>query len=156
MSSEKRPGGLTALAVINFIIGGFGILGALGSAIAVPMLTRLPPEAAADIPPEQLAQIDAMLEIGTPVFLMLAVVSLISASLLIIAGIGYVKQKKFLGRTIGNAYGIFGILATLSRVFMMPAALGGGSFGLGTIIGLVYPVLTLILIDTMFKDDLVN
>jgi hypothetical protein len=38
----------------------------------------------------------------------------------------------------------------------MPAALGGGSFGIGTIIGLIYPVLTLILVNTAFKDDLVN
>jgi hypothetical protein len=29
-------------------------------------------------------------------------------------------------------------------------------FGLGNIIGLVYPLLTLILVNTTFKDDLVN
>ena len=30
MSEGKRPGGLTALAVLNFIFGGLGAIGALG------------------------------------------------------------------------------------------------------------------------------
>ena len=156
MSSEKRPGGLTALAVVNFILGGLGLLGGIFTAFAMTMLTRLPPEATASMTEEQLAQIDAMLEFGTGVFLALALLSIISASLLIVAGVGYIKQRKFLGRTIGNAYGIFGIVSTLAQVFVMPAELGGGSFGLGTIIGLIYPVLTLALVNTAFKDDLVN
>jgi uncharacterized membrane protein YkvI len=29
-------------------------------------------------------------------------------------------------------------------------------FGIGNLIGLIYPVLTLILLNTTFKDDLVN
>jgi len=32
----------------------------------------------------------------------------------------------------------------------------GAGFGIGTIVGLIYPLLTLMLINTTFKDDLVN
>jgi len=32
----------------------------------------------------------------------------------------------------------------------------GGGFNLGTVIGLIYPVLTLILVNTTFREDLVN
>ena len=35
MSSGKRPGGLTALAVFNFIFGAFGLLGSLA---LIPMV----------------------------------------------------------------------------------------------------------------------
>jgi hypothetical protein len=32
----------------------------------------------------------------------------------------------------------------------------GGGFNLGTILGLVYPVITLFLLNTTFKEDFVN
>ena len=62
----------------------------------------------------------------------------------------YLGQKRFLGRTLGDAYAILAILdtvislATRTRVSVSP------------IIGLIYPVLTLIFLNTTFKDDLVN
>ena len=34
--------------------------------------------------------------------------------------------------------------------------IGGGGFNIGTIIGLVYPLLTLALLNTTFKDDFVR
>jgi len=155
MSSGTRPGGLTALAVINFIIGGFRCLSALGLIVLIPMLGRIP-EAGNDVPPQQQAQLDALREIGPSVFIALGVLSLISALLLIVSGFGYLKLKRVLGRVVGSAYGVLGIASTLATMLFMPAALGGGTFGIGTIIGLIYPVLTLILVNTAFKDDLVN
>jgi hypothetical protein len=155
MSSGNRPGGLTALAVINFIFGGLGCLSALGLIVLIPLLGRIS-QTSGDIPPEQMAQFEALQEVGAGTFITLGVLSVISAALLIIAGVGYLKLKKVLGRTVGNAYGILGIVSTLATMLWLPEALGGGTFGIGTIIGLIYPLLTLVLINTAFKDDLVN
>lgn len=155
MNSGTRPGGLTALAVINFVFGGLGCLSALGLIVLMPMLGRIS-QAGADIPPEQQAQFEALQEVGAGIFISLGVISIISAVLLIVSGIGYLKLRKVLGRMVGNAYGVLGIASTLGRMLWLPAALGGGGFGIGTIIGLIYPVLTLALVNTAFKDDLVN
>jgi len=156
MSESKRPGGLTALAVFNFGFGALGVLGALGLAVLIPMLGQMPADATSQITPEQLERINALKEMGTGLFLTIAALNLVSALLLILSGIGYLKLKKFLGRTLGNAYGILGILSTVGSMLWMPAALGGGSFTIGTIIGLIFPVLTLVLINTAFKEDFVN
>jgi hypothetical protein len=155
MSSGTRPGGLTALAVINFVLGGFGALSALGLIVLIPLLGNIA-QVEGDVPPEQQAQLDALQEISAGIFITIGVLSVISAVLLIIAGIGYLKLKKVLGRMVGNAYGVLGIASSLASMSWMPEALGGGSFSIGTIIGLIYPVLTLILVNTAFKDDLVN
>jgi len=156
MSSDKRPGGLTALAVFNFVFGAFGLLGALSLAVLIPLLGQMPAETTAQLTAEQLDRLNALKEMGTGLFLTIGALNLVSALLLILSGIGYLKLKKFLGRTLGNVYGILGVLATLGSMLWMPAALGGGSFNIGTIVGLLYPVLTLLLLNTAFKEDFVN
>jgi hypothetical protein len=154
MSDGKRPGGLTALAVFNFIFGALGVVSALGLAVFIPMLGAMPEESFADMTADQVAQIEALQQVGSGMFITLAILSVVSALLLILSGVGYLKLKRF-GRTLGNAYGITGILSTVGSVLFLPAVLGGGSFTIGTIIGLIYPVLTLVLVNTAFKEDLV-
>lgn len=156
MSSEKRPGGLTALAVINFIWGGLSLLSALGLAALIPLLGMIEEEASTQgIPPDQMAALQALADIGGLVFVAFALVSLITAVLLIASGVGYLKLKKFLGRTLGNAYGILGIASTVGSAAFLPGELGGG-FNIMVIVGLIYPVLTLFLLNTTFKEDFVN
>ena len=77
--------------------------------------------------------------------------AVLGAALMITSGVGYLGQKRFLGRTLGNTYAILSILNNVLSL----ATLHQG-FGIGTLIGLIYPVLTLILLNTTFKDDLVN
>jgi hypothetical protein len=77
--------------------------------------------------------------------------SLVSVLLLIVSGVGYLGLKKMLGRTMGNAYAVVSIASSVIGIVMLNTG-----FGLSTIIGLVYPVLTLILLNTTFKDDFVN
>jgi hypothetical protein len=155
MSSDKRPGGLTALAVINFVYGGLSLLGALALAALIPLMRMAIEQAGSQMPPEQLAQIEAMNEIGGPMFITLGVISLITAILLIASGVGYLKLKKFLGRTLGNAYAIVSIVSSVASALLMPVELGGG-FNIMAIIGLIYPVVTLLLLNTTFKEDFVN
>ena len=69
--------------------------------------------------------------------------------MLIVSGIGYLKQRRVMGRGFGNAYGILGVAGNAYAATTM-------GFNFGVLLGFLYPVLTLLLINTTFKDDLVN
>ena len=83
--------------------------------------------------------------------LMAAILMLVSMTLLIVSGIGYIGQKKILGQRVGSIYGMIGIAGTV--LVLLVAKTG---FGIETIIGLTYPILTLVLLNTTFKEDFVN
>jgi hypothetical protein len=152
MNEEKRPGGLTALAVINFIFSGFGFLQLLGLAAFFAFVGKIPTD---DMQEAQKAQIEAFQNLGLPVFIFIFALTIISSVLLLLSGIGYLKQKKFLGRMIGNIYAVISIVSSVISGMMFARELGGG-FSIATMIGLVYPIITLILLNTTFKADLVN
>jgi|TARA_B100001939_G_C16604946_1_gene472664 hypothetical protein len=137
MADGKRPGGLTALAVLNFVFGGFGVLAVLGAAALLGAANELTEGAVAD---------GMGMGIGMFQFLLMA----LSAALLIVSGVGYIGQKRVMGRMMGNFYGVTSIVNNGLSIA------NGGEFSFFTIIGLVYPVLTLILLNTTFKEDLVN
>ena len=138
MNQGKRPGGLTALAVLNFIFSGWGLLGLLGMITMFVLFGKL-----------------AIQAMGWPILIGLLVVSAVSSILLLLSGIGYIKQKKFLGRALGNTYAILAIISGVVSALIMKPEIGGG-FNIGGIIGLIYPLLTLILLNTTFKEDLAN
>jgi hypothetical protein len=141
MAEGKRPGGLTALAVLNFVFGG---LAAIGLLLIFGMLSLIN-EGAKSVG-------HSVTEIPSAGIIYFALLlGVIRVILLITAGVGYLGQKKFLGRTLGNAYAILGIADFAIAIAMLHTGVG-----LFSIIGLVYPVLTLILVNTTFKDDLVN
>ncbi len=146
MAPGKRPGGLTALAVLNFVFGGLGLIGVLALFALLSAASTAFSEAAA----QNGATVTST---GPSSGLLYAVLglSLISMALLITSGIGYLGQKRFLGRTLGTTYGVISIASSVISL-----ALLGQGFGISNIIGLVYPLLTLILLNTTFKDDLVN
>ena len=141
MTTQKRPGGLTALAVFNFIFAALGIIGALAIFALVGMVSAAQDAATAsgassvDIP-----------GLGT-VYASLAL-WVLTIGLLLASGIGYLGQKAFLGRTLGNAYGVLAILNNVIGLTMLQQ-----SFGVVTIISLTYPILTLLLLNTVFKDS---
>lgn len=152
MTEGRRPGGLTALAVINFVLVGLSVMQVLGMAALFAFAdTIVTPQMDA----KQRAQIEAVQNMGTPLLVFLVALTLATAVLLLLSGIGYLRQKKFLGRILGNVYAAVAIIGSLASGMMFAAELGGG-FNLGTILGLIYPVLTLILVNTTFKDDLTN
>ncbi len=153
MNQEKRPGGLTALAVINFIFSGLYLLGILGWIIILLVIIGI-------IPIDQLneiqrTQMEAFQKLGIPVFIFVLILSLVSSVLLLLSGIGYLKQKKFLGRTLGNIYAVIDIISSVVSGIILTSETGGG-FTIMTMVGLIYPVLTLILLNTTFKEDLTN
>lgn len=150
MSDQHRPGGLTALAVLNFLFGCLGLLGALGLAALAPMLAQgLPP----GLSEQQRAQLEALTTLGTLPFVLTIASSAIGGVLLIVSGIGYLGQKRMLGRTVGNAYAVFAVLTTIPITLWLPAQVGGG-LNISTILNFIYPVLTAVLVNVTFKDDL--
>jgi hypothetical protein len=152
MDEEKRPGGLTALAVINFIFAGFQVLSVIGLTFSMTMMDKLPMDGMTEA---QKARIVAFQNIDSSTIAIMIGISIISFLLLLLSGIGYMKQKKFLGRMVGNIYAFFGIISVFISILLLPKEIGGG-FGISSIIGLIYPTLTLILLDTAFKNDLNN
>jgi amino acid transporter len=91
MNQEKRPSGLTALAVINFVFSGWGLIGLLGLAAMFAFIGQIPTD---NMNETQRAQIEAFQNMGIPVFIFIFVLSIISSVLLLLSGIGYIKQKK--------------------------------------------------------------
>lgn len=142
MSEGKRPYGLTALAVLNFVFVGFVAVGAQALWARYSLVPSTPDVA---ITAYSLTQQDG------PMILIAAILMLVSMTLLIVSGIGYIGQKKILGQRVGSIYGMIGIAGTV--LVLLVAKTG---FGIETIIGLTYPILTLVLLNTTFKEDFVN
>jgi hypothetical protein len=152
MNEEKRPGGLTALAVINFVFSGSGFLSLFGFLAFFALRGKIPTD---NMQEAQKVQIEALQNMGLSMLVFICVLNIVSSVLLLLAGIGYLKQKKFLGRTIGNIYVVISIINSVITGILFAPELGGG-FNIGTILGLIYPLLTLILLNTTFKEDLTN
>ncbi len=152
MEQEKRPGGLTALAVFNFIFAGLGVIGFIGFAALLGLKNVIPTE---NMQPDQKAQFEAFQEMGTMVFVALLALMLVSIVLEIISGVGYLKQKRGMGWRVGNVYAVFSMVSGIVSGLMMKPELGGG-FNIGAIIGFVYPVLTLFLLNSTFKEGFTN
>ena len=137
MSDGKRPGGLTALAVLNFVFGGFGVLGLL-AIFAVLGGTVHDGERTSPLAAH-----------GSAILWLDLLLALVVVGLMIASGVGYLGLKRFLGRTLGNAYAIGSLVSSVVGISL-------AGFGLMNLVGLVYPILTLALLNTTFKDDLVN
>lgn len=155
MSEGKRPGGLTALGVLNIILGVLSLLSSAASFAIISVIAEGGSaeldEAAAELKP----MLDAVEQMGQGTFIAWTVFGVLTALLLVVAGIGYLQQKRFLGRTLGNAYAVLAIIAAGIGAATAPAELGGG-FGIGTITGLVYPLVTLYCVNVVFRDELVR
>ena len=137
MSQGQRPGGLTALAVINFVLGGFGCLGILALAALFGAADTISDGAVTE-------------GIATSGGVMLPLIlSVVTVALLIVSGIGYLGQKKKLGFLFGNLYAGASIASSLIGII-------GSGFTIASLIGFVYPVVTLVLLHKVFKDDFIN
>lgn len=138
----KRHGGLTAMAVLNFVFGGIGAIAALLGFGAMSLIRQA----------MQVAQESGLKYEGqsiTGAWIVLAATAF-GALLLIISGVGYLKQSRFAGRTLGTLYGLVSLGGTVAGVMT------GGGVGITTLLFAAYPLLTLLLVNTSFKRDLVN
>lgn len=154
MSEGKRPGGLTALAVINLIWGALTVIGGVGM-VAAPAMIERAAKAGSEQDKKALEDVQrALAELGS-LWHVLVALTFLSALLLLASGVGYLKQRKFLGRTVGNLWAVLSIVSSLAMGVLAAQAVGGG-FSLGTILSIVYPALTLFLLNSTFKEDFIR
>ena len=151
MEETKRPGVLTALAVINFILA---FLYIVLNGLAVLTFLFIDNVPLGNLGEAEVAKIEAMKQLSTGELVFMFGPPAIAGILLLLAGIGYLKRKKILGWVMGNAYAAVMILHNIISLFLLAPALRGGAVSLT--ISLAYPVITLILINFVFKKNLVN
>src|SRR4029079_3633808 len=113
-----RPGGLTALAVINFVLA---VMELISGAFTAPSPATMPfavaqseKNLAAESRPEkrdelarkveQLKETNEVIRNSSGLVMLIGGDEAVLVLLLVIAGIGYLKLRRFLGRTVGLAY----------------------------------------------------
>ena len=150
MEETKRPGVLTALAVINFILAFLFILLNGLAILSYAIIDYVPLESLSEA---QMAGIEAMKELSIGEMAFRIGPPLVAGILLLLAGIGYLKQKKVLGWVMGNAYAAVIVLHTIIPLILRPDSRAGA---VSLTINLAYPVITLILINFVYKKNLVK
>src|SRR5687767_7139367 len=106
----RRPGGLTALAVLNFVFGGMGVLSSL---------SYLSP-----------AIREKMIGLPENLWPVLVALGLVESGLMIASGVGYLGLKRVLGRRVGTIYA----LISLAHVVFLVLVWSGG-FGFMVLVG---------------------
>jgi hypothetical protein len=131
-----RPSGLTALAILNFVFGGFQSIGVLVSLASLGCtvtangtVVRAAPTAA------------ALIFIG---------LDLLAAASLFVAGAGFIRVHRHVGRWAANAYVLFAAAAIIGR--LLPFAGGQGSPALFAVLSLFYPLLVALYANVVFRD----
>jgi len=135
MAASSRPGGLTALAVFNFLFGAGALLNAVGTAIDNRGGSR--GDGFGDLPSQQ-------------VLMALTVFHVIEGALLIVSGVGYLREKWLLGRVLGSIGGLVGVIVAVLTMVLVR------DFNILTMMLLIYPLMTLVLLNTTFRHDFPN
>jgi hypothetical protein len=134
-----RPGGLTALAIFNFIFGGLsGLLNLLALATMGMQVAEM----------EKQSKVTGMPVPSETLLYGLALFAIIRAALLITSGVGYLGRKRFLGWVLGNVYAVFALIAIAVEISTMK-----GSFTILSLVDFVYPLITLFLLNVIFRKD---
>jgi len=173
MQEGTRPGGLTALAVLNFVGTGLDVLGiialvgmiALGGTLADEIERQAKEraerehtgEGEPELRPEDreaIATLRSFEETGGGVLGLLIGLNLACAGLLTAAGIGYLRQRRW-GRLLGNFYAVASLATTGLSMSVLPREMGGG-LHFGVVLALIYPLVTLVFVNTTFRDDLTH
>jgi ABC-type transport system involved in multi-copper enzyme maturation permease subunit len=156
MAHTHRPGGLTALAILNFIFGVITFFGLFTyvALVATPRSPAIREEFMKNQPPKERARFEALLreadEMGGLLWASFGLDAL-GAGLAIASGFGYLKMRKRLGRGAGTLYGMVAIASAAILAREADPPLGG--FTLETVMNVLYPGAALILINTLFARD---
>ena len=136
-----RPGGLTALAVFNFVFGG---LSAIRQLLGLALLGSF-----YDKMVEQ-AQRSGQHVPSKGLLYALAVFALVRAGVLITSAIGYLGRKRFLGWVLGNLYVVLALGGIAVEITLAPT-----SFTAFNLVEFAYPLITLFLLNAVFRKDFV-
>ncbi len=142
--SEKRPGGITALAVINLVLAAFSALGILTLAGLLLFKDAFEGQGSEDVHVEldkafgSAGTLDIVIHLG---------LSIVASALLGLSGIGLLRMAPVLGRWLCNAYA----LTSLVRIGVDLAV--GFPLNAGVLLDLFYPALVLVLLNVTFRRD---
>lgn len=148
MSETTRPGGLTALAVLHFVFGGKRIADTIGFVAMRSLRNQMD-----DKRPREIA--DALAGVDAMVFTTVSTFAVLTGLATIAAGIGCLKLRARLGRRLGTVAALATIGATIAYAVMLRGT-RAGDFTLLTIVQLLFPLLTLFLLNVTFKDEFVR
>jgi hypothetical protein len=148
MPADQRPGGLTALAVLNIVFAGFGTLGVIAmSAVLVLVHAGVITNCRISVNGLDANQCPLAVLFGG------AAVAMVANAMLLISGIGMLRQRRVMGRVLGNVCAAFMLLAW--AMWTAYVIIWCDSFSLD-LTWLIYPAVLLSLINTRFRDHLVN
>ena len=134
-----RPGGLTALAVFNFIFGGLGgLLNLIGLATIGMQIAEM----------EKQSRVTGIPVPSEGLLYGLALFAIIRAALLITSGVGYLGRKKLVGYWFGNTYAVLALIAIAIEITTLK-----GQFTIMSLVDFVYPLITLFLLNVIFRKD---
>jgi hypothetical protein len=151
MTAGSRPGGLTALAIANLAIGAIDLLGAAGNTV-VWLMSR----GVVSLDAEKQAKIVEHVDlIGEPAWIVQIGWGAVCGVLLLLAGIGYLRQSRFLGRTLGRTYAVVSLAFAATFAWFLGQQTGE-VVNFMVLVAVVYPLLTLLLLGTTFKEDFVR
>lgn len=148
MSESTRPGGLTALAVLHFVFGGKRIADTFGLVAMRSLRDQMD-----DKRPREIAE--ALAAVDATVFTTVSTFAVLTGLATIAAGIGCLKLRARLGRRLGTVAALATIGTTIAYAVMLRGT-RAGDFTLLTIVQLLFPLLTLFLLNVTFKDEFVR
>lgn len=129
-----RPGGLTTLAIINFVLGGFQALGALISLTTINVVMEV----------NGVAQ-----QLDRGAIVVTTVLSVVIAGLLITSGVGFLKSNRWSGWLAANLYVLFFVVRA---VFNATSGLAESDPSTFSLISFIYPLLVLLFVNGVFPD----
>lgn len=130
MAEGQRPTVGTVLGILNIIFGGLGIIFGITGTLAASGLT-------------------ALIGVSGVLILILAIVGLAVAALCLVAGIGLLMNKKW-SVMLSTVYALANIAVQILNVILYAAFIGTETIVanlFGTIVGVAYPIIVLILIN---------
>jgi len=146
------------MAVINFVLFAWGLVEMASVVTAAYAKDKYP-----DGPPPgmdegsmeyRLASISVepgIAEMSMDDLTVLALLAGIVSVLLLLSGIGYLLQRRVLGYVVGSVYAVGSIGTKLFSFFYI-----NPDFHIGGVLVLVYPLLTLYLLNATFREDFVR
>ncbi len=134
MAKSLRPGGLTTLAILNFVLGGFQALGGLIALSTIDAVVTVNGET---------------IQGGGPGQVVATLLGLAAAGLLITSGVGFLKVHPISGRLMANLYFLVFVAEVLVQAVAVEGVIQQSTFNL---IGLVYPLLLVVFANIVFRD----
>ena len=142
------------MAILNFVFGAGGIFGGMWNIFMAVAGDRWPSPASymrlrgGQAPSAFLRLAEEMTP--TPAYLWaMGILGMLGGVLLIVSGLGYLKRKRVSGWLVAHIYAAVSVITVVVGVAL-------SRWGWFAISGLTYPVLTVILLNTMLKKHFVN